>query len=65
VVFKIRHLTETEYILIKKKFKRDNRYVIFDAKKIFKMAAMWTCVALLYSQKILFSKILNLTPRAI
>jgi hypothetical protein len=29
------------------------------------MAAMWTCVALLYSQKILFSKILNLTPRAI
>jgi hypothetical protein len=35
----------------------------FYAKKIFKMVAMWA--ASLTSQKILFSKVLNLTARAI
>jgi hypothetical protein len=46
----MRHLTETEYILIKKIIKSlDAKYIIFYAKKV---AARWGCVTSLNSQKI-------------
>jgi hypothetical protein len=44
-------------------FKRE--LLNFYAKKVFKMAAMWACFTSLNSQEILFSKVLNLTHRAI